>query len=170
MELVDVQGEGFDAAIRFGKGQYSNVTAVKLFDETITPMCSPHLLDKHPSLHSPKDLANFKLIHNDSLSYDTNAPTWETWFNEAGEENIDSTTGIRFSQPDHALQAAVDGLGVTLGWEKLATDDLISGRLIAPFDLSFSTGSAFYLVYPESFGSRKKIQAFQSWLLAKIND
>ena len=56
--LVDFQRDDFDAAIRLGTGQWFGLEAIKLFDESVTPMCSPRLLEGPDALKSPDDLRN----------------------------------------------------------------------------------------------------------------
>ena len=87
----------------------------------------------------------------------------------SGANRGDASRGPRFGQPDHALQAAIDGAGVALGWRFLAADDLDAGRLIAPFELHLPLGSAFHLVFPPAFADRPRLAAFRHWLLDEIS-
>lgn len=167
IDVVDFQRSGFDAAIRLGRGQYPGLVAERLFDETLTPMCSPRLLE---GLVSPDDLRDRVLLHDDSMAFHPDAPTWETWLEAAGAGQIDPSRGPRFSQPEHTLQAAIDGIGVVLGWRNLAAADLAAGRLVEPFQLSLSLDFSFYLVYPEIYADRRKIMKFRSWLLSEVAD
>src|SRR5690242_19473721 len=72
-----------------------------------------------------------------------------------------------FTQADHAMQAAVEGAGVVLGWRSLAQADLDSGRLTIPFDLPLQLDVVFYLVYPEASAERVKLARFREWLLGQ---
>ena len=47
-------------------------------------------------------------------------------------------------------------------------NDLAAGRLIQPFDLMATDGTAYWLVYPEARQGRRKIRAFRDWLLGEI--
>ncbi|MEH6345319.1 MAG: transcriptional regulator GcvA [Bermanella sp.] len=170
LELVDFQSDDFDAAIRLGTGQWFGLEAIKLFDESVTPMCSPRLLEGPGALNSPDDLRKHVLLHNHSMDYDPQAPTWDTWLNAAGARQVEASRGTHFSLPDHGLQASIDGAGVVLGWRSLAAADLAAGRIVAPFDLVLPLGSSFYLVYPESHGPRPNIAAFRNWLLKEIRE
>lgn len=165
LDVVDFQRSGFDAAIRLGRGQYPGLAAERLFAETLTPMCSPRLLKE---LARPADLADQVLLHDDSMKFHPDAPTWETWLRAAGASQIDASRGPRFSQPEHTLQAAIDGIGVVLGWHNLASGDLAAGRLVEPFRLRLPLDFAFYLVYPETYTDRRKIMKFKSWLLSEV--
>ena len=168
LRVIDFQRDAFDAAVRLGHGQYTGLEAVKLFDEHVIPMCSPRLLDITHELRSPDDLRHQVLLHDDSMVFDPAAPNWDRWLKDSGASQVDASRGPHFSQPDHALQAAIDGAGVVLGWRYMAAEDLAAGRLIQPFDLALSLGSSFYLVYPEAYTFRTKIITFRDWLLEEI--
>ena len=166
--LVDFQRDDFDGAIRLGHGDWFGLEKIKLFDESVTPMCSPSLLEGPDAIRTPQDLSKHTLLHNHSMDYDPDAPTWESWLAAAGVDGVDANRGTHYSLPDHGLQASIDGAGVVLGWEKLSANDLAAGRVIAPFDVSLSLGSSFYLVYPEAYSRRPHIVAFRDWLMKEL--
>jgi len=165
LNIVDLQRDGFDGAIRIGKGKYPALKSIKLFDETVTPMCSPALAR---GLQRPADLRNVVLLHDDSMSFDRRAPTWRQWLQAVGETTIDPDRGPRFSQPDHALQAAMDGAGVALGWRYLAQRDVDADRLRQPFERQLPLRSGFHFVYPESEIVAGRVAAFLGWLEDEI--
>ena len=167
LEMIDFQRDGFDVAVRLGHGQYPGLEAVELFGESVTPMCSPRLLEGSHTLVHPEDLQQHVLLHDDSLTFDAAAPNWQVWLEAAGISQVDASRGPRFSQPDHALQAAIDGVGVVLGWKQLAAQDIAAGRLVLPFERSLPIGSAFYLVYPKAHATRRKVEAFRNWVLSE---
>jgi len=168
LAVIDFQRDAFDAAIRLGRGNYPGLESTKLFDESVTPLCSPRLLEGEFPLRKPEDLQHHLLLHDDSLEFDASAPKWSSWLKAAGIKDIDSTRGPHFSHPDHALQAAIDGAGVVLGWRYLATADLAAGRLIAPFDLALPLDLGFFLVCPETHAERPKVALFRQWLLDEV--
>jgi LysR family glycine cleavage system transcriptional activator len=168
--LVDFQRDDFDAAIRLGNGKWFGLESIKLFDETVTPMCSPRLLEGSDALKSPDDLRNHVLLHNHSMDYDPDAPTWQSWLEAAGASGVDASRGTHFSLPDHGLQAAIDGSGVVLGWRSLSAPDVAAGRVVAPFDLNLSLGSSFYLCYPEAHSLRPNIAALRDWLMQEVRE
>ena len=165
LRVTEFQRDEFDAAVRLGHGRYSGLEAVKLFDESVTPMCSPRLLEGPQTLHSLDDIQRHVLLHDDSMAFDPAAPNWDMWLKAAGVSRVDASRGPHFSQPDHALQAAIDGAGVVLGWQYLAAEDISAGRLVQPFSLALPLGSSFYLVYPEAYTDRPKIVTFRDWLM-----
>lgn len=170
LRLIDFQRDDFDAAIRLGRGSWPGLEAIKLFDESVTPMCSPRLLEGPNALSTPEDLCNHVLLHNHSMDFDPNAPTWASWLKAAGVDSIDSSHGTHFSLPDHGLQAAIDGAGVVLGWKTLSAPDVAAGRVVAPFDLELSLENSFYLCYPLAHAKRSNIVVLRDWLMAEVVD
>jgi LysR family glycine cleavage system transcriptional activator len=168
--LVDFQRDDFDAAIRLGSGRWFGLETIKLFEESVTPMCSPRLLEGLDALKTPDDLRKHVLLHNHSMDYDPEAPTWEKWLKAAGATGVDASRGTHFSLPDHGLQAAIDGAGVVLGWRFLSANHVAAGRVVEPFDLNLSLRSSFYLVYPEANGLRKNIAALRDWLVQEVRE
>lgn len=167
LELADFQRDDFDAAIRLCIDEPVGLEAIKLFEETVTPMCSP--MEKN-SLKSPSDLSKHVLLHNHSMDYDANAPTWRRWLDAAGAEEVDAVHGTHFGLPDHGLQACMEGQGVVLGWRAISRQLVAAGRVVEPFDLILPLGSSFYLVYPEAHKNRSNIAAIRDWLVKEVQE
>jgi LysR family glycine cleavage system transcriptional activator len=168
LKTIDFKSSTFDATVRLGHGDYPGLESVKLFEESVTPMCSPSLLDATPQINQIDFLYKNILLHDDSMASNPITPNWKDWLDASKIANVDVTRGLRFSQPDHAIQAAIDGAGIVLGWRSLATADISSGRLVAPFELSLPLGLSFYLVYPKANANQKKIQKLLEWVLKEV--
>src|SRR5262249_45420005 len=125
------------------------------------------LLKGEPPLAAPEDLRHHVLLHFDWPAQEQVTPDWGTWLRSTEVKGVDATRGPRFTQPDYAMQAAMEGAGVVLGWRSLAEADLDSGRLTIPFDLPLQLDVAFYLVYPEASAERAKLARFPEWVLGE---
>ena len=65
-----------------------------------------------------------------------------------------------------AVQAAVDGLGVALGWQHLVDRYLESGELLCPLgDKHVKTCDGYYLLVPKNAKSSKERDVVRNWLL-----
>jgi LysR family transcriptional regulator, glycine cleavage system transcriptional activator len=159
--LADFVSDGIDIAIRCGGGQYPGLSTELLMKEDHFPVCSPKLLKGRYPLRTPADLARHTFLH-DVFTVD-----WAIWLRSAGINNVDPYRGPTFLSSDHAIQAAIRGEGVVLGRSALVADDLATGRLVQPFELSLPAGFAYYVVYPPRALKRPKVKALRDWLVAE---
>lgn len=160
-DLVDFASGDIDMAIRYGRGDWPGVKAERLVTEDVFPVCAPSLLEGGRPLAVPADLANHTLLHVTAYPED-----WRVWLTAAGVDNVDPTHGIFFDLALTAIQAATEGLGVALGRDPLVAADLSAGRLIAPFEFTLPSESAYYVVAPAERWQAPKIAAFREWLRA----
>lgn len=160
--VVDFARDDVDVAIRCGLGNYPGLHTLRLFGETIAPVCSPALLACAPGLRMPEDLRHHTLLHDDD-----DLDSWRVWLELAGVTGIDPTRGLSFGDASMMLQAAMDGQGVALGRSALVAADLAAGRLVRPFELSRPFRFAYWLVCPQASAGRPKIAAFRGWLLGE---
>lgn len=166
--LTGFASDEIDVAIRFGEGTYPGLHVEPLFAEALTPMCSPSLCAGSPPLSVPDDLRHHLLIHDDSNYLMGPVPDWDMWLRMAGVEPFDTGRGPHFRYVEHALQAAMDGVGVVLGRRSLAAADIAAGRLVCPFELTLPTDFGYFLVCPENDIARPKVAAFRDWVFAEI--
>ncbi|MFN4090233.1 MAG: transcriptional regulator GcvA [Alphaproteobacteria bacterium] len=165
MELADLRRDAVDAAIRFGWGDYPGLEVHRLTTETATPMCGPALVAGPRPLATPDDLRHHVLIHDDSMAFDPTAPDWRMWLKAAGVQGVDVDRGQHFTFADHAIQAAVNGVGVLLGRPSLTGDELAAGTLVMPFALCLPMRPAYYLVLPRADRRPARVVAFRDWVL-----
>ena len=159
--LVDFAREDVDIGIRYGRGQWGQLTAERLVTEDVMPVCAPSLVRGPNGLRKPPDLKRFTLLHIGNFPDD-----WQVWLTAAGVKGVDSSRGVSFDFPLAAYQAAMDGLGVALGRQPLVEPDLKAGRLVVPFEFKRSSEYAYYLVYPSEAIRRRKIKAFRDWVVS----
>ena len=158
-----------DIAVLYGRGNYPGKWVKKLLDLTITPICSPQLLQGEHPLKKPSDLAHNMLLHDDTGDLYDNEPFWDLWLKAADVSGVDARRGPHFSHAVLAFEAAIDAVGVVATMPVLAAEDMASGRLIAPFDLHLPLASAYYLVCQESAATRPAVALFRGWLLQEAS-
>ena len=168
-EPIDFERDDIDIAIRFGDGFYPGLSVEKLFHDTLFPVCAPELLKGAKPLREPKDLLQFTLIHLEWEAQGAVWPNWRMWMQAAGVKDFNDTRGLHFSQTSLAVQAAIDGHGVALGDSTLVADDLASGRLVKPFELSLRSPAqfAYHLITRRDMADRPMTRAFRDWIIAE---
>jgi len=166
LKPLDFVAQRVDIGVRYGMGSWSGLTADKLMDEEVYPVCSPRLLREHGRQQKPSDLAHETLIHDLSMDGQAGFPTWDAWLRKAGVTDIDATRGMRINNSAAVLQAAIEGHGIALARSVMARDDLASGRLVRLFpEITFASTLAYYVVYRPECASLPRLAAFREWLL-----
>ncbi len=169
--LVDFDRDDVDLAIRFGAGKYPGLRADLLFQDTLSPVCSPSLITKDRPLETPKDLLRHTLIHLDWQASGSPWPNWRMWMQAAGIKDFDDKRGLHFGQTSLTIQAAIDGQGVALGDSNLVADDLAAGRLVKPFELSLKAPDSFsyFVITRLDTSETPLVNAFRDWCLAEAD-
>jgi LysR family glycine cleavage system transcriptional activator len=161
---VDFQREQFDAAVIYGAPPDNSPGALHLFDEQLTPVCSPLLLKGSPALNAPADLQEHLLLHPTHDIQD-----WSVWLNAAELRLNNIGSGQHFETLDQAMSMASHGTGVAIGDWSLIGDDLRAGRLVMPFDLKVKTGLAYYVVLPPGVEASPQLEELMIWLVEQAH-
>ncbi|MEJ0058898.1 MAG: LysR substrate-binding domain-containing protein [Terricaulis sp.] len=161
-ELVDLKRDRVDLGVRLGLGGWTGLSATKLFDEALMPVCTPEYRDRL-QLSAPDDLSRATLLRN------TWTP-WARWFQAAGLDWPEPSAGPSFDDSTLLMRAAMRGDGVALARHWLAVDEIRAGRLVAPFSLSVRDDFAYWLIWPARGTLRPCAAAFRDWLLAQAAD
>lgn len=165
LRLVDFVAQRVDIGVRYGTGTWQGVTAEKLMEEEIYPVCSPEFLRRNQPLHEPSDLGRVTLIHDLSMDGHAGFPTWDQWVQEVGVTGVATSRGMKINNSAAVLQAAIEGRGVALARSVMAHDDLAAGRLVRLFpEIRFVSELAYYVVYRPECASLPRLIAFRDWL------
>ncbi|WP_034914903.1 LysR family transcriptional regulator [Erwinia sp. 9145] len=149
----NTQLENFDAAILYGTLPPG---AHRLFDEILTPVMAPGLIDT-PAL-ALDDLARFTFLHPTADGRD-----WMLWLH-AQHASVAMVRNQHFDTMDLAIGAAVQGFGVTVADVTLVEEDLAMKRLVAPFSATVKTGAVYsFLQRPSS--ATPQLADVAAWLL-----
>lgn len=165
LRMMDFTRDEVDVAIRFGYGPDPDFYAVPLASEWVTPVMTPEMAEAYPT---PESLKTAPLIFDDSISFLDPPCDWPAWF-RAVAIAFEPEHGPRFSQADHAVDAALAGVGIVLGRRALVVKDVFEGRLVAPYGVALSTDAQFRFVCPKGAETRPHIAAFRDWILAEID-
>ena len=147
--------DDWTCGIKLGDGKWPGLVAERLFDAGLTPVCAPRLAQR---LRSPRTLKPQSLLRVAHARED-----WPLWFKAAGLTGMHAA-GPMFEFYGQALQAAADGVGVSLGIRPYIDDDLKAGRLVPPFKVAVSKGSCWYLIFKAARSEDAALVVFRRWL------
>jgi LysR family glycine cleavage system transcriptional activator len=167
LKLLDFVAQGVDIGVRYGAGVWPGVTAEKLMDEEIYPVCSP-AMRRAGKWRAPRDLARAALIHDLSVDSHAGFASWDAWFERVSVTGAPATRGMKINNSAAVLQAAIDGHGVALARSVMARDDIAAGRLVRLFpEIAFTSALAYYVVYRPECASLPRLVAFRDWLVSE---
>jgi LysR family glycine cleavage system transcriptional activator len=128
-------------------------------------MLSPKLAASIGGIHEPSDILKLTII-------EPTDPWWKRWLEAAGikDDRHEDRPKLKFSSQILEANAAIAGQGVGILTPIFYRDAVEQGLLMQPFDLTCDTGTAVWLVYPESRRNSTKIQIFQDWMNSEIQD
>lgn len=165
LRIMDFARDNIDVAIRFGFGPDPGLYSLALAEEWVVPAMTPELAERYPT---PESLAEAVLIVDNSINFVSPPIDWQAWFVGMDVE-ITPNYGPQFSQADHAIDAALAGVGVVLGRRALVIKDLAEGRLVAPYPYPLKTGARFRFLCAQGAETRPQVMAFRDWILGEID-
>ncbi|WP_104668639.1 LysR substrate-binding domain-containing protein [Ensifer adhaerens] len=164
--MVDLEADA-DAAIRLGGGDYPGLITEPLFADRFAPVCVPRLAPAGTA-----DLKHATLIHYDwgtLRRHDARAPVWRHWLERAGVTDVEAGAGLSFTDEIHAVQAVVAGQGIGLLSLTLVAEELASGILVQPFDLTLES-DRYDLVYSPRMAERPATKVLRAWVAEQFCD
>ncbi|MBC7514592.1 MAG: LysR family transcriptional regulator [Herminiimonas sp.] len=162
--LYDLSLSESDVEIRFGAGRYPNIVTAKLFEEPAFAVASPRYLATIAPLQTPADLRQATLLRS-ALE------PWQPWFDAAGLDWPEPSTGVRVDDLGLLLEAIKHGHGVGLTRKHFARDMLAAGDIVQLFDVQLvSPPHAYYLVYDQQVQERPEVALMIDWLHARFTN
>lgn len=155
-DVMDPQVIEFDVLIMYGDGAWEGYDATPLVHEYLTPLCRPSI--RPASLAA---LGACVLLHPSGERME-----WKRWAEHFGVP-LDTSSGLTFESMFMALNAATEGVGVTIGDLNLVGGDLQAGTLMMPFPLVYKNPNQYYLVtHP---GRENPLaERFREWILQEL--
>ena len=170
-QVLDLDREQIDLAIRYCPVAAAPSGSIRMFGEEIVPVCSPLLLkDRARPLKSPADLCRHALLHFDHTEGSIPWLTWSVWLESAELAELKPAGSLRFSHYDQVIGAALAGQGVALGRRPLVTSFIADGSLVEPFGSDAVTDRAYFIVRTDATRTRRDVDDCVAWLVAECAD
>jgi LysR family transcriptional regulator, glycine cleavage system transcriptional activator len=157
-----------DLALRFCTAADAPPGAVRLFDEVLTPVASPALLQRLP-LRTPADLAQHTLLEEDDHKPSADFVSWQRWLQQHAPAGLQPRSWISMNFTYQRIQAALAGQGVALARVTLTYEAIARGELIEPFGEAcrIHPPFAYWLVRWPGRQERPVLKEFEDWLLTE---
>lgn len=159
---LDPRSSDVDVAIWLGDGNWSGLSATRLFDEELLPVASPALLAQR-KIESVYDLRDLLFLQVEARPDD-----WRRWLSAVGATDIDGSRGLRLEYSALAYEGAINALGIAMAQTVFVMDDIAQHRLVPVIDKPVRTGRAYYAVFVDGNRHHDAIARFISWLTSQV--
>jgi DNA-binding transcriptional LysR family regulator len=171
-EVVDMEREGIDLAIRDCPLTDVPQGAVHLFGEHLAAMCSPAYAreakrEKRP-LARPQDLRHHLLLTLHDAKGRWPWLTWSAWLEAMGVDDLTPAGTLSFDQYDQVMQAAIHAQGVALGRMTIASQPIREKKLVVLFGRQQRLARGFHAIYAKGAQERPEVRQFVEWLRQEI--
>ena len=172
IDLVNSYGVGpppseVDVAVVYSKPMVTDLVADLLWPISMSVLCHPAVAERHAG----KSLAEFieanELVHVRFVDLPKHH-MWSQLARQTGIAAMKVERGLVFDTAVLAVQYALSGDGIVLLDTTLFNEEIRTGRLLRPFDVTLDDGYGYYLMtHPESLGDTA-IALFRSWLIERF--
>jgi DNA-binding transcriptional LysR family regulator len=172
IDLISPYGVGpplgdVDVAVVYSKPTVTDLVTDLLWPVRLSVLCHPNIAARHQG----KDLGAFieanEIVHVRIADLPRHH-VWLEFVRKAGLTGVNCERGLVFDTAVLAVQYALSGAGVCLVDTHLFAEEIRSGRLVRPFDVTLDDGYGYYLItHPEGL-SDTAIALFRSWLIERF--
>ena len=155
-----------DIAILFSEADLPGVEQQLIFAETMVTVCSPRYLGDRP-LIPPDKLAGETLLHYLEPPHDQD---WTRLFASFQDTPPEPARGTVHSSYIVYLQAALNGDGIGIGWQRLLGDHLNHGNLTLASTVNLPLDGGYYACLTALGAKKPAVRRFYEWLIAQGND
>lgn len=160
----DYDPENADVGIILARNRDPDHHYANLFRSVLKPVCSPDYLARSEPLQSPDDLIRHRLLYVYSGEED-----WRLWLKAAGITDIRLSSALAFDSYLLAQEAAVAGQGIAMTIGPFAREELASGRLVQPFELSVPHRHWWSFACKSADKLLPKVRLLHDWLYEQID-
>lgn len=156
----------FEIAIRFGDGNWRDGDARLLFNECGFPVCSPGYVEDKGPIKTLGALSQHRLLKVPA----ENQPwlDWTGFFRAFGLKDH-GHRGSTYNNYTLAIQAALAGQGIAMGWDHIVDDFLQRGWLIRPINEEVATDLGYYTVASHSAAWSETLDDVLDWLHSEVS-
>ncbi len=157
IDLFDLERDGIDVAVRWGKGDWTDMNIQPLFTCPAFPVASPGIASSVEEYGLAEALSEASLLHDRRGSV-----AWAEWFEVAGLTYTSQADTLTIPDPNVRVQAVIDGQGLALN-DALVDRELSEGSLRRVSDHELGN-YGYHLAFPAGALGNPDVAAIVDWL------
>ena len=154
--------EPFDIGFQYGMADKRMFTSVSTWSDEIIVVCSPDFKRTLPEEIDIRDLQKMPLIHTQQTG-----PGWISWsgfFDKFGNNLKENKPSLVFNAHNSAIDAAISGSGLVLGWRFLVNRAIEEGKLVQIGDFSVSSPDKLHAYARKNRDNSTLVMTYIKWL------
>lgn len=163
LEPFEFDREPFDLAFHYGLDNWPGMKMLRLFGETMVPVCAPAFYDLY-KLDDPRNLLEAPLLHLQSRP-----AVWSDWLTDAGLASSQRHSGQTFDQYSMIISATLASLGAAVLPIRMIERELKLGQLRQIDGPTLATEKSYFLVRPYQTNS-KAADLFTQWIKTQVTN
>lgn len=159
ISLFDLEREGIDIAIRWGKGDWTDMAGRPLFACPAWPAAAPGLARRIDERGLQDGLAETVLLEDRDGS-----TAWTEWLERAGLPPRSRRARLTIPDPNVRVQAVIDGQGLAIQ-DALVQPEIHAGRLVRISDVALDD-YGYHLAIPLRSADVPDVKILSDWLVS----
>lgn len=160
VDLIDLRPEGIDMAIRWGKGDWTDLAVERLFLCPARPTAG-----KATARRIEQDGLEAVLPDLPLLQDRDGSTAWIDWHRAAGLPYRSTRDDLVVPDPNVRVQAVIDGQGLALN-DDLVANEIAAGTLFRVSEVELAD-YGYFLAYPKGALATPGLKAFRDWIVAE---
>lgn len=154
-----------EIAFRLAAEPPKDVYARPIHKLLLLPVATREFIERH-KVKTAEDFYRLPLLEDVILGLFGDDAAWDLWFDKAGLTKGRPDYEMTFDplSADYALDMALDGQGVMLGWSIQVHQALSQGRLQFVCGPVLETGFSYYLMCNKTQARKPHVIAFMGWV------
>ena len=158
-DYVDLAKSGFDAAVRYGAGDWDGMSCVLICNDVVSPVCAPQLIDGLQLPLSAQDILKLPMASGKRWRED-----WLAWANASGSKITNPGKITEYESRAFMFDAALSGQAVILADSRMTAADVAAGSLVRLSSTNVERPQGLYVVSARTPNPDPRIQVFTNWL------
>lgn len=163
-DYVDLEKSGFDAALRYGAGNWPGLASTIICNDCIRPVCAPQLVDGVPLPLTAEAILDLPLACAGRWRDD-----WQAWADAAGAPLEDTGKRMEYESRAFMFDAALSGNAVILADSRMTAADELAGRLVELNPLTITRPQGMHVVRQAKPNPDQRLELFIDWLKQEAN-
>ena len=163
---MEDEADAFDIGFKYGLADKRVFAPISTWSDSVVVVCSPEFRKSLPENCSIHDLQQAPLIHTHQSG--AGWISWSEFFGRFDVKLAENKASLEFNAYNSALDAAISGGGLVLGWRFLVDREIENGRLVQIGDFSIPSPDNLYAYSRKNGNKEELVGKYIQWFKGEV--